>query len=105
MARKDQILKLLDDEPNDAFLLFALAKEYEKENDLKMANKTFIQLKSLHPNYVGLYYHLGKLYELLNDREKALETYSNGIEISRIQKDHHAMSELMGAKANLEIDD
>lgn len=59
---------------------------------------------AIDPDYVGTYYHLGKLYEEIEEGEKALEIYQKGIEIAKKIKDQHALSELMGAKMNLEME-
>ena len=77
MSRKDQILNYLKENPNDSFLLFGLAKEYEKEGNNSEAIKLYIKIRELDANYVGLYYHLGKLYENIDDEINAT---SNGFE-------------------------
>lgn len=103
-SRRAYLLQLLDSAPKDAFVLFALAKEFEKNGELNEALDYYLRLLAADPAYVGLYYHLGKLYEQLGNGEQALETYRNGIEVAHIQGDMHAMSELNGAKLNLEYD-
>lgn len=103
-SRRTYLLQLLEATPKDPFVLFALAKEFEKSGALDEALNYYQQLLSADPSYVGLYYHLGKLYEQLSNAEMALETYRNGIEVARKAGDMHAMSELNGAKLNLEYD-
>ncbi|MBK8043883.1 MAG: tetratricopeptide repeat protein [Haliscomenobacter sp.] len=98
-----QLLELLEETPGDPFLLFALAKEYEKLEDTDQALDYYLFLEQSHPDYVGLYYHLGKLYETLDQPDRALATYQKGMEIARAQKDQHSFSELQNAKTNLEI--
>jgi len=104
MARIDQIEKLLKEDPSDSFLLFALAKEYEKLENLDHALNTYQKLLDVDHKYVGLYYHLGKLYEILDKKENALSTYDQGIKIAQEAKDLHSLSELQSAKMNCEID-
>ena len=101
--RIDSLLAFLKEDPEDSFVRFALAKEYEKIGTLKKALDTFLELKDLDPNYIGLYYHLGGLYELLNEKDDALKTYEAGIEVAKKLADFHALSELHNAKTNLEI--
>lgn len=98
-----QLLELLEETPGDSFLLFALAKEYEKLEDLDQALDYYLFLEQSHPDYVGLYFHLGKLYETLDQPDRALATYQKGMEIARAQNDQHSYSELQNAKTNLEI--
>ena len=101
--RIDSLLAFLKEDPEDSFVRFALAKEYEKIGTLKKALDTYLELKDMDPNYIGLYYHLGGLYELLNQKEEALQTYETGIAVAKKLADFHALSELHNAKTNLEI--
>ena len=103
MSRLSQLLQLRADSPGDTFLLFALAKEYEKMGDEDKALEHYLQLREADPNYVGLYYHLGKLYQRRQDLDSAISTYKAGMEIAGRLGDRHAYSELAGAK--LEISD
>ena len=100
--RLQYLLKLLESSPNDSFVLFALAKEYEGMGDQAQALSFYLRLKEADPGYIGTYYHLGKCYEQQNDPSNAIQIYKVGIEISRKAGDRHAMSELQGALLNLE---
>ena len=75
----NQLLEFLAASPNDSFILFAIAKEYEKYNHREKALNYYLKLKEVDANYVGLYYHLGKLYERMEAYEKALIAYKEGI--------------------------
>lgn len=105
MSRLEQLQSLLADEPNEPFLLFAIAKEFEGMNDLTQARAHYERLRTTTPQYVGVYYHLGKLYERLDDPDLAVQTYTEGINVAQSQGDHHAKSELAGAKLNLVDED
>lgn len=100
-TRLDQLLSLHNNNPTDSFLLFAIAKEYEKLEQTERALNYYLDLLKGDPDYVGTYYHLGKLYEHLAEPEKAFATYTNGMQIAKQQKDQHALSELAGARLNL----
>lgn len=102
--RIDTLLNFLKDDPLDSFIIFALAKEYEKIGTLKKALDTYNKLQDIDPDYVGLYYHLAALQLELSMPEKALETYDKGIEVAKKIADFHALSELHTAKMNLDID-
>ena len=102
--RLNILIKMLEADPEDSFVRYALAKEYEKTDDLTMALAHFLILRSKDPNYVGLYYHLGKLYETLNDTSNALLVYEDGISLAKKLNEHHALSELNNAKINLELE-
>lgn len=103
--RLKQLFAFLDNNPNDTFVLFALAKEYEKLEDQKKALEYYLKLLEVDINYVGAYYHLGKLYELQGLIEKAFFTYKKGMLIAKKAGDQHALSELAGAKLALGDDD
>ena len=103
----DRLTKLqafLDETPDDSFLIFAVAKEYEKMDDLERAAKHYDKIILNDPKYVGVYYHRAKLYESLSDPQNAIKTYKAGLEIAKKAHDFHAASELNSALMNLEID-
>lgn len=102
--RLEQLLSFEKSDPNDPFIQFALAKEYEKMNEKTLALQRYIHLKENHPDYIGLYYHLGLLYEELLDKERALKIYEEGLDLAKKTKDFHAASELNNVKMNLEMD-
>lgn len=100
--RINNLLAFLEEDPEDSFVRFALAKEYEKMGTLKRALDTYLKLKEMDPDYIGLYYHLGGLYQVLKEEKKALLVYEEGINLAKKTADFHALSELHNAKTNLE---
>ncbi len=101
--RLEQLLQFLSASPEDAFLLFALAKEHEKLGNQETALEFYQKIVATSPDYVGVYYHLGKLQEKNIDLGHAIETYKSGMAIAQKIGDRHALSELAAAK--LEIDE
>lgn len=102
--RKEQLERLIVENPNDTFVLFALAKEYQKEDDLEKSAQLFEKLLVVDRKYIGAYYHLGKTYEQLNEVKKALNIYETGILVAQELNNLHALSELKNVKLNLEIE-
>ncbi len=102
--RLDLLLGMKNNDPNDSFISYAVAKEYENLGLLDEALDTYLSLKTSDPSYVGLYYHLGKLYEEIQNFEQALIAYQEGIDIAKKIPDFHALSELNNAKLNLEME-
>ena len=102
-SRLNQLLEYLKSSPDDSFLNFALAKEYEGLENYDLALKHFLYIKEKNPAYIGLYYHLGQLYTLLQEEMLALDVYKEGMKLAKEQGDYHALSELNTAKTNLEI--
>ncbi|WP_235296114.1 tetratricopeptide repeat protein [Portibacter marinus] len=102
--RLETLLNHIEDSPNDGFLLFAIAKEYENIGEAEKALEYYEKLRIDDPKYVGLYYHLAGLYAELDMTEEALAIYEKGIQVAEDLKDLHALSELKGAKLNLELE-
>ena len=96
-TRLEQLQAFLAESPKDAFLQFAIAKEYESLGDQEKALQSYLTLREQQADYVGTYYHLGKLYEALEDFDKAEEVYQAGMEVAKGQGDKHALGELRGA--------
>ncbi len=95
--RLQQLLNFLENSPGDAFISFAIAKEYEGLGLLDKALAAYEALVKSQPNYVGTYYHLGKLYEKLEKYEAAEMTFTTGITVAKAAGDKHAAGELQGA--------
>lgn len=103
--RLKQLYTFLEGSPDDSFIIFAIAKEYEKIAQKEDALKYYVKLAQKDPDYVGTYYHLGKLYESLEDFKTAFLTYKKGMQVAKKIGDQHALSELAGAKLNLGDDE
>ena len=104
MARLSVLQSMLDEDPSDSFLLFAIAKEHEKQDDLTQAIEYYEKVVQNDSNYTGVYYHLAGALAEIGQKEKAIEIYKNGIEICKSVGDQHALSELKSALMNLEIE-
>lgn len=102
--RLQQLFDFLKNSPDEPFLLFAIAKEYEGISDTENAKSYYLRLEQNHADYVGTYYHLGKLYESEEDFDLAVSTYEKGMEVAKAAGDKHAFGELRGAKEMLEMD-
>jgi tetratricopeptide (TPR) repeat protein len=96
-TRLAKLLEFLQSDPNDPFVLYALATEYNTSNDTEKALDYYLKLITDHPDYVGTYYHLGKLYQKLGQTAPALDIYQKGMVAARNKRDMHAFSELQGA--------
>lgn len=99
--RIHQLRQFLSEDSGDAFSRYALALELLKMNELEEAQSQFETLIREQPEYTATYYQLGKLLENEKERQKALDTYSAGIEIARKKGERHALSELQAAHQNL----
>ena len=100
----DKIKKLqeyLERQPEDAFLMHALALEYVKINDLQAAKEWFERVLTTDPGYTGTYYHLAKLLETTGAKEDAIRVYERGLEACTAAGDQHAYRELLAAYEDL----
>jgi tetratricopeptide (TPR) repeat protein len=102
MDKRARLRSLLQEDPNDPFLLFALAKEWEK-HDSQKAIEYYLQLKSAAPEYLALYYHLGQLYHDLDLNEQAKDMLKAGLKIAKQQKDKKTEGELQQLLLNVEL--
>lgn len=97
-TRLELIQQMLEQKPNDTFLLYGLANEYKNVGDLPKALETYQQLMASNPDYVAAYYHCGQTLEKAGDETAAAETYDRGIAVARRIGDAHALSELQAAR-------
>jgi len=98
--RLNSLIEFLEETPEDAFLLFALAQEYARLGETDKAIESYQKLTALHPDYVASYYQLAKLLVLTEKHEDAAHTYKKGIHVALAQGDHHAHGELNAAYQN-----
>lgn len=83
MQNRIEVFKqMLEADPSNSMVMFGLAKEYEKLGDTK-------EVITLLENYIATaddegnaYGMLAKAYEQTGEREKAIETYRRGIDVS-----------------------
>lgn len=101
MPRLEQILQLLENDPGDTFLRYALAMEYRSLGQSESAMEQFRQLLDLQPPHVPSFFMLGQLLTELGEIESAREVLRQGIEVARIQGDQHAAGEMSQFLADL----
>jgi len=101
LNKLNQLKTLLVASPEDSFLLFAIAKEYEKMENWEMTIQWLEQLRKQDMDYGGLYYHLAFAYSEIEDTSTALTICDLGIDILENQKDIHLLKELQNLKLNI----
>ena len=104
-TRLDQILKMLENHPNDPFLHYASALEYEKLEQFEQAIAILERLVIEQPDYLPTYFKTGQLYEVVANTERAIELYQEGKRLARIQKDFKTEGELSEALMLLDVFD
>ena len=92
--RIDQLTKLLKGENTEDFVLFALAKEYDKIGEHQRSIQFFEKLINQNKEYTGAYYHLALALRASGLEDKALETIHHGIDICQSTNKIHDKNEL-----------
>lgn len=103
MANSDriqQLLNFLEEDPNDVFIRYALALEYQK-SDPEKAEELFGHLFINNPEYLPAYYMAAMLKTELNKPEEAIRLLKNGVEIAARVNDHTTLRELKEALKQL----
>lgn len=100
--RKQQLLIMLEQEPNDVFLNYALAMELVSENDFEVAKNQLEKVLQLNATYLPCFYQLGQISEKLSSFDDAIAYYKKGLEIAKEQHNTKAMGEINEALWMLE---
>lgn len=95
--RLNYLQDMLKQEPNDPFLIYALALEFHKKGDISTCILNLEKLVIVHPDYLATYYQLGKCYEEQQKVHEAREAFEKGIIIAQKQKNNKTLGELRTA--------
>lgn len=93
---------MLEQEPNDSFLNYAMALEVARAGDSQQAIALIEGVITRDPDYLGSYLTIGKMYESTGQPEKAMAAYSNGIEVAKRLMNTKALGELNEALQGLD---
>src|SRR5687767_8655627 len=74
--------QMLETEPNDTMVMFGLAKEYEKLGEHAQVITLLEEYLTKADDEGNAYGMLANAYALSGQREKAVETYKRGIDVS-----------------------
>jgi len=92
--RLNSLLKLLEQDPDDSFLLYGIALEHISTGNYEEAERYLSSIIKKDSDYVPAYMQLAQVYENLNLIDKAKNIYKEGIEIARKNNDSHAADEM-----------
>ncbi len=87
---------MLEEQPLDLFLQYALAMEYLGMNQQAEAERLFKAIISADEHYVAAYYQLGKLLETTNETE-AITLYEKGMSEAQLKGDRKTVNEFRSA--------
>jgi thioredoxin-like negative regulator of GroEL len=89
-----QLEDLLQSDPDDVFLQYALAKARIAEGDLEAGLAQFQTVIDRHPDYVPAYFQKGQALAERGRIEEARDVLVSGIQIARKVGDGHAEREM-----------
>jgi predicted Zn-dependent protease len=83
MQNRIEVFKqMIESDPSNTMVLFGLANEYQKVGDWQNTITTLEDYLAKADDEGNAYGMLAKAYEQTGMREKAIETYKKGIEVS-----------------------
>jgi tetratricopeptide (TPR) repeat protein len=94
MSRITELEAILDAGPEDPFIIYALALEYEKLSNTFQAMLMYEHLINDYPNYIATYYQYSKLLYEAGNRTQALLLLRQGIEWGTKENEMHAVGEM-----------
>ncbi|HSV13280.1 MAG TPA: hypothetical protein VLI90_03425 [Tepidisphaeraceae bacterium] len=100
--RLEQLQKMLEREPNDTFLLYGLALEYKKVNELDRALEYLSRVTQIDPGYCYAYHQRGLVHEMRGDTAAAKQAYQEGLAAAVKKGDAHAQEEIAAALGMLD---
>ena len=94
MSRLDKLLKMLEAEPNDAFVLYGIAQEHASAERFADAIAFYDRCLASDHSYLYAYYHKATAQQELGDPASAKKTLADGLKLARKAGDSKAQSEM-----------
>jgi len=94
MSRREHIETMLADSPNDTFLRYALAMEFENEQEHEKSLELHRGLMADSPPYVPSFFMSGQQLAELDRIDEAKEVLRQGIGQAESQGNSHAAGEM-----------
>jgi predicted Zn-dependent protease len=93
-SRRQQLEALLNDDPKDPFLRYALAMELESAGEVEAAIAHLQAMIRDFPEYVPAFLQVGQLLAKVERSEEAKNYLRQGLQAASKVADHHAYSEM-----------
>ena len=101
MSRRAKLESMLEDDPNDPFLHYAIASEFLSEGDREKGLARLTQMLEDFPDYVAGWFRRGQVLAELQRVDEAKAILTHGIEVARQVGDAHAAGEMTELLATL----
>lgn len=102
MPSLEQLQRLLEADPDDAFVLYSLAQEYARLGRWTDAIAHYDRCLAVVPLYCYAYYHKARVQSQTGDLVGASATIRLGLDAARQAGDAHAAAELQALLDSLE---
>lgn len=96
MPSRQQLEQLLDIDPDDLFLRYALAKTLVTEGNLEAGLDQFRRVLKQDPDYVPAYFQMGQALAEGGRNDEARPVVEQGIAVAKRVGDTHAAGEMAG---------
>ena len=100
--RMQKLQAMLERDPNDSFLLYAIALEHKKGGDYPEALQWFARVIAKDPGYAVAYHQAALTHEAAGDVDAAKKMYRAGIGAAEKKGDQHAAEEMRAALSMIE---
>jgi tetratricopeptide (TPR) repeat protein len=101
--RRTKLEKLLQADPADTFVLYALAQEHGKAGDHTKAIDLYDRLLTTDPNYFYAYFFKARSLAELNRVDDAKTVVADGLKRATVAGDAKASNELAGLQMELDL--
>lgn len=102
MARKEKLIAMLEEDPDDPFLHYALATEELSAGETAAGRDRLRGVIARFPEYHAAHFQLARTLAEAGETADAAEILKAGIEAARRQNDGHAVGEMTGYLETLE---
>lgn len=96
MPSIEQLKKLLEAEPDDTFLLYALAQEQAKTGNIEGAIATYDRVIALDPGHAYAWFHKARAQEDGGSPDQAADSLRAGLRAAQATGDAKAAGEITG---------
>ena len=101
LTRKEKLIAMLADAPEDLFLRYGLALEYHKEANHEKSLQLLAELRAHEPPYVPAFFMAAQQLVSAGELSRARQFLSDGIRHAETQGKKHAAEEMSELLATL----
>jgi tetratricopeptide (TPR) repeat protein len=98
LNRKEKLLEMLSQSPEDEFLNYAVAMEFKSELNLTQSILFFENCIKINPNHTAAMYQLALIFEEKGEISKVLEILDRGISILKSTNDRKTLNEFISLR-------